>query len=186
MGGHAQAATTEASQAAFRSPEDAAVDGHSTCHGSVGCPRRRRAQPATRRGICSNRRRELFVCHATGTSRWDLPKGVQDPGESALQATLREVWEETSRSRRRRWTTSVCTTTCRPSGCTCSPACGGGRVSDRRLPVPHELPASRHRLAGTRGRRLCLEAPEPARRLVRQEHDKGAAGARLAAHRAAA
>ena len=46
--------------------------------------------------VMLNRRRELFVCHATGTSRWDLPKGVQDPGESALQATLREVWEETS------------------------------------------------------------------------------------------
>lgn len=46
--------------------------------------------------VMLNRQRELFVCHATGTSRWDLPKGVQDPGESALQATLREVWEETS------------------------------------------------------------------------------------------
>jgi 8-oxo-dGTP pyrophosphatase MutT (NUDIX family) len=43
-----------------------------------------------------NARRERFVCHATGTRRWDLPKGVQDPGESALQTVLREVWEETS------------------------------------------------------------------------------------------
>jgi 8-oxo-dGTP pyrophosphatase MutT (NUDIX family) len=46
--------------------------------------------------VMLNPRREVFVCHATGTSRWDLPKGVQDPGESALQTALREVWEETS------------------------------------------------------------------------------------------
>ena len=46
--------------------------------------------------VMLNARRELFVCHATGTPRWDLPKGVQDPGESALRTALREVWEETS------------------------------------------------------------------------------------------
>ena len=46
--------------------------------------------------VILNRRRELFVCHATGTPRWDLPKGVQDPGEPTLQTALREVWEETS------------------------------------------------------------------------------------------
>jgi putative (di)nucleoside polyphosphate hydrolase len=46
--------------------------------------------------VILNVRRELFVCHATGTPRWDLPKGVQDPGESALLTALREVWEETS------------------------------------------------------------------------------------------
>jgi hypothetical protein len=27
-------------------------------------------------------RRELFVCHASGTSRWDLPKGVQESGDA--------------------------------------------------------------------------------------------------------
>ena len=48
--------------------------------------------------VMLNARREVFVCHATGTPRWDLPKGVQDPGESALQTALREVWEETSLS----------------------------------------------------------------------------------------
>ena len=26
--------------------------------------------------VILNARRELFVCHTTGTSRWDLPKGV--------------------------------------------------------------------------------------------------------------
>jgi 8-oxo-dGTP pyrophosphatase MutT (NUDIX family) len=46
--------------------------------------------------VMVNARREVFVCHATGTRRWDLPKGVQDPGESATQTALREVWEETS------------------------------------------------------------------------------------------
>jgi len=46
--------------------------------------------------VMLNARRELFVCHATGTPRWDLPKGVQDPGESALQTAVREAWEETS------------------------------------------------------------------------------------------
>ena len=42
-----------------------------------------------------NVQRERFVCHTTGTSRWDVPKGVQVPGESALQAAVRETWEET-------------------------------------------------------------------------------------------
>ena len=46
--------------------------------------------------VMLNAHRELFVCHTTGTSRWDLPKGVQDPGESALEAAVRETWEETS------------------------------------------------------------------------------------------
>lgn len=43
-----------------------------------------------------NSERELFVCHATGTPRWDLPKGMQEAGESALQTAVREAWEETS------------------------------------------------------------------------------------------
>ncbi|MGJ7506071.1 NUDIX hydrolase [Variovorax sp. GT1P44] len=46
--------------------------------------------------VMLNARRELFVCHATGTARWDLPKGLQEPGESALQTAVREAWEETS------------------------------------------------------------------------------------------
>jgi putative (di)nucleoside polyphosphate hydrolase len=37
---------------------------------------------------------ELFVCHATGTARWDLPKGVGDDGETPLQTALRETREE--------------------------------------------------------------------------------------------
>ena len=46
--------------------------------------------------VLLNARRELFLCHATGTSRWDLPKGIQHPDESALQAALRELEEESS------------------------------------------------------------------------------------------
>jgi putative (di)nucleoside polyphosphate hydrolase len=43
-----------------------------------------------------NSRGEILLCHATGTNRWDIPKGLPDPGESPLQAAKRELWEETS------------------------------------------------------------------------------------------
>ena len=39
-------------------------------------------------------RGEVFVCHTTGTSRWDLPKGMADPGEDPRDAAVREAWEE--------------------------------------------------------------------------------------------
>ena len=42
-----------------------------------------------------NRQRELLMGHATGTPRWDIPKGVGEPDESALQAAVREAREET-------------------------------------------------------------------------------------------
>jgi len=45
-------------------------------------------------GIVLVNRRRLFVCRATGTRRWDLPKGVRDAGESPRDAALREAWEE--------------------------------------------------------------------------------------------
>ena len=41
-----------------------------------------------------DRRGRVFACHATGTPRWDLPKGVADPGESPRDAAVREAWEE--------------------------------------------------------------------------------------------
>jgi len=41
-----------------------------------------------------NGRGELFACHATHTARWDLPKGVADPGEAPREAAVREAWEE--------------------------------------------------------------------------------------------
>lgn len=42
-----------------------------------------------------NRRGEILLCHATGTNHWDIPKGLQSPGESPLQTARRELWEET-------------------------------------------------------------------------------------------
>src|SRR4029450_2541875 len=39
--------------------------------------------------------RELLLCHATGTSRWDIPKGVGEPGESVRGTAVRETAEET-------------------------------------------------------------------------------------------
>ena len=41
-----------------------------------------------------NPRDEVFACHATGSPRWDLPKGVADPGETPRAAAVREAWEE--------------------------------------------------------------------------------------------
>lgn len=38
---------------------------------------------------------ELLLCHATGTARWDIPKGGGDPGESEVQIAIRETAEET-------------------------------------------------------------------------------------------
>ena len=48
--------------------------------------------------VILNSRREVFVCHTTGTARWDLPKGLAEEGETALETTVRETWEETSLS----------------------------------------------------------------------------------------
>ena len=41
-----------------------------------------------------NGRDEVFACHATGTARWDLPKGLADAGEAPRDAAVREAWEE--------------------------------------------------------------------------------------------
>jgi len=39
---------------------------------------------------------EILLCHATETRHWDIPKGMGDPGETPLEAALRELREETS------------------------------------------------------------------------------------------
>jgi putative (di)nucleoside polyphosphate hydrolase len=44
--------------------------------------------------VLVNRHAEVFVCHATGTPRWDLPKGVADAGEPPRATAVREAWEE--------------------------------------------------------------------------------------------
>jgi 8-oxo-dGTP pyrophosphatase MutT (NUDIX family) len=36
----------------------------------------------------------LLLCHVTGTARWDIPKGLRDPGEDTLAAAMREMREE--------------------------------------------------------------------------------------------
>lgn len=45
--------------------------------------------------VILNRRSEILLCHVTGQSHWDLPKGGALPGESPLAAALRETTEET-------------------------------------------------------------------------------------------
>lgn len=39
--------------------------------------------------------RRLLICHVTGTPKWDIPKGLRDPGETELEAAVRELREET-------------------------------------------------------------------------------------------
>jgi 8-oxo-dGTP pyrophosphatase MutT (NUDIX family) len=41
-----------------------------------------------------NNRGEILLCHVTGTRNWDIPKGMQDSGESTLEAARRELYEE--------------------------------------------------------------------------------------------
>jgi 8-oxo-dGTP pyrophosphatase MutT (NUDIX family) len=38
--------------------------------------------------------RRLLLCHVTGTAKWDIPKGLLDPGEDTLAAAMRELREE--------------------------------------------------------------------------------------------
>ncbi|RZA36016.1 MAG: NUDIX domain-containing protein [Lysobacteraceae bacterium] len=45
-----------------------------------------------------NPRRELLLCHVTHTPKWDIPKGMREPGESELEAAMRELHEETGLS----------------------------------------------------------------------------------------
>jgi putative (di)nucleoside polyphosphate hydrolase len=44
--------------------------------------------------VC-NAHEELLLCHATGTSRWDIPKGQGEADETPQQTALRETAEET-------------------------------------------------------------------------------------------
>lgn len=37
---------------------------------------------------------QLLLCHVTNTAKWDIPKGMQDSGETTLQAAMRELREE--------------------------------------------------------------------------------------------
>lgn len=37
----------------------------------------------------------LLLGHSTGNKHWDIPKGVQEPGETPIETALRELAEET-------------------------------------------------------------------------------------------
>ena len=37
---------------------------------------------------------QLLLCHVTGTAKWDIPKGMQDPGETPRESAMRELREE--------------------------------------------------------------------------------------------
>ena len=41
-----------------------------------------------------NEQGELLVGHSTGSTHWDLPKGLIDPGETPIACALREAREE--------------------------------------------------------------------------------------------
>jgi 8-oxo-dGTP pyrophosphatase MutT (NUDIX family) len=41
-----------------------------------------------------NARGDVLLCHVTNTAKWDIPKGMLDPGEDTLGAAMRELREE--------------------------------------------------------------------------------------------
>lgn len=41
-----------------------------------------------------NAKGEILLCHVTDTACWDIPKGLQDVGETPLQSARRELLEE--------------------------------------------------------------------------------------------
>lgn len=46
-------------------------------------------------GIIIDTPKGWLVCHATGTTHWDFPKGGIEPNESAIDCAIRETLEET-------------------------------------------------------------------------------------------
>lgn len=44
--------------------------------------------------LVMNEQQELLLCHVTGAWHWDIPKGSTEPGETPLDAALRETREE--------------------------------------------------------------------------------------------
>lgn len=53
-----------------------------------------RALPVSCGTLVVNPAGQLLLCHVTHTAKWDIPKGMQDPGESTLEAAMRELYEE--------------------------------------------------------------------------------------------
>jgi 8-oxo-dGTP pyrophosphatase MutT (NUDIX family) len=46
-------------------------------------------------GVIVTDGRRLLLGHATHSPRWDIPKGIAEPGESFVAAAVRELEEET-------------------------------------------------------------------------------------------
>ena len=46
-------------------------------------------------GVLVTDGRRLLLGHATRSPRWDIPKGIAEPGESPAAAARRELFEET-------------------------------------------------------------------------------------------
>jgi 8-oxo-dGTP pyrophosphatase MutT (NUDIX family) len=46
-------------------------------------------------GVIVTDTRRLLLGHATRSPRWDIPKGLADPGETFVAAAVRELFEET-------------------------------------------------------------------------------------------
>jgi 8-oxo-dGTP pyrophosphatase MutT (NUDIX family) len=46
-------------------------------------------------GFIVNTKDGWLICHSTGNSHWDFPKGTLEPGETHIQAAIREANEET-------------------------------------------------------------------------------------------
>lgn len=46
-------------------------------------------------GIIIDTPKGWLVCHATGTTHWDFPKGGIEPGETPIECAIRETFEET-------------------------------------------------------------------------------------------
>ena len=53
------------------------------------------AAKTTSCGVIITDGKRLLLGHATGSPRWDIPKGMAEPGESFAAAAARELFEET-------------------------------------------------------------------------------------------
>jgi len=53
------------------------------------------AAKSTSCGVIVTDGKRLLLGHATGSPRWDIPKGMAEPGESFAAAAVRELQEET-------------------------------------------------------------------------------------------
>lgn len=49
---------------------------------------------ATTAGVIVTDGKNILLCHVTGQTHWDLPKGKIDPGELNKDAAIRELYEE--------------------------------------------------------------------------------------------